>query len=315
MQETRWLEARSQGGRLRKLGLAWGRLPLALLLAGCAVAPPEPSAPPQPRVDTAGRAEQWAALDGEALFTIAGGLKPMSGGFWQTWIDVAAPDLREVRRVRRELGEWRDDELWADVHVFDQVHEGRRAALAYVVDRAALAEILVEHRGFFEPYGLCPDTHPAEVVAVIERMPKLDRHRGQGLLFGYPQHAIDFFVHAERERDAGREPPKRRFVQIPTFGAAEGRFVYAVPEAHVSTEADRRLAASAGRVLARYRELRGGTGAGAGPGDGAGVGERAEAREPGSADVASIVRALRREFAGASHGARAVGAGSARGGM
>ncbi|MEZ6036501.1 MAG: hypothetical protein R3F29_03400 [Planctomycetota bacterium] len=247
---------------------AWS---LVLLLAACASAP----------MPTAGRAVQWTALDGEALYTVAGGLKPMSGGFWQGWIDVAAPDLSDVRRVRAELAEWRDDELWADVHVFDQVHEGRRAALAYVIDRASLAAVLTEHRAFFAPYGLAPDTHPAEVVAVVERMPKLDRHRGQGLLFGYPEHAIDFFVRAEAEHAEGGEMVKRRFVQIPTFGAAAGRFVYAVPEDHVEDAADRALAQDAARVLARYRAL------------------RDECAAPGRGPVAPIVRQLRREFAAA----------------
>ncbi len=247
---------------------------LALALVACSMAPP-PAAPA-----TVARGELWAALDSEALFTIAGGLKPMSGGFWQTWIDVAAPDLAEVRRVRRALSEWRNDELWADVHVFDQVHEGRRAAVAYVLDRAAVADLLDEHRAFFAPYGLVPDTHPAEVVAVVERMPKLDRHRGQGLLFGYPEHAIDFFVRAETERAPGGKPSERRFIQIPTFGAATGRFVYAVPADHVEGPADRELAAAAARVLGRFREL------------------RAACPRPGRGPVGAVVDVLRREFAG-----------------
>lgn len=248
---------------------------LLLVLAACAFAPAAP------QVAVGGRVELWRALDGEALFTIAGGLKPMSGGFWQTWIDVAEPELGEVRRVRAELAEWRSDALWADVHVFDQVHDGRRAASAYVMDREAVAELMVEHRAFFAPYGLAPDTHPAEIVAVVERMPKLDRHRGQGLLFGYPEHAIEFFVRAEDERESGGEVVKRRFVQIPTFGAETGRFVYAVPEGHPDNEEDRELRDAAARVLARYREL------------------RAACVKAGEGPVADVVEALRREFAGA----------------
>ena len=38
-------------------------------------------------------------------------------------------------------------------------------------------------------------------LAVVERLPKLDRHRGLGLLFGYPQHAIEFFLAAEAVDD------------------------------------------------------------------------------------------------------------------
>lgn len=247
--------------------------PIALLLAACSIAPPSHPA------TTVDRTELWAALDGEALFTIAGGLKPMSSGFWRTRIEVAAPDLTEVQRVRGELAVWRNEELWADVHVFDQVHEGRRAALAYVMDRDAVANVLTRHRDFFAPYGLAPDTHPAEVVAVVERMPKLDRHRGQGLLFGYPEHAIEFFVRSEAERAPDGKPSARRFVQIPTFGSSTGHFVYAVPEDHVEGPDDSGLREAAARVLARYREL------------------RAACTPPGLGPVAPVVRALRREFA------------------
>jgi hypothetical protein len=197
-----------------------------------------------------------AALDGEALYTLASGLKPVSEGFWQTWIEVDAPELEAVARVRRALAAWRTESLWADVHVFHQVHDGKRAALAYVVDRTALAALIAREARFFAGYGLMPDTHPSEVIAVVERMPPLDRHRGQGLLFGYPQHAIDFFVAAEAAKPADGKPLPRRFVAIPTFAAATGRFVYAVAAGAPDRAEDAALAAAAAPILARWRELR-----------------------------------------------------------
>ena len=220
---------------------------LLSLLAACASAP---SLPPE----TAPLLRQ--ALDGEALYTVAGGLKPVSEGFWHAWIDVAAPDLSAVASTRSALAAWRTEALWADVHVMHEAHDGKRAARAYVVDRAALAALLQRERPFFAPYGLLPDTHPAEVLAVVERLPKLDRHRGQGLLFGYPQHAIDFFVQAAAERGADAPVVPRRFVDIPTFGSAKGRFVYAVAADAAELPADRELAAAAAQILDRYRALR-----------------------------------------------------------
>ena len=100
----------------------------------------------------------------------------------------------------------------------------------------------------------------AEVMAVVERMPKLDRHRGQGLLFGYPPHAIEFFVTAAAAADdANSKPVPRRFVQIPTFASPTGRFVYAVP-ADAGEHADDVVLREAAAVrLARYRELRHGS--------------------------------------------------------
>lgn len=228
---------------------------LPLLLTACFAHPPAaPTLPPETAPIL------LAALDGEALFTLAGGLKPVSEGFWQRWIEVAAPDLGAIATARLALAPWRNDELWADILVFHQIHGGKRAAMAYVADRRAMASVLREQAPFFAPYGLLPDTHPAEVMAVIERMPPLDRHRGQGLLFGYPPHAIEFFVAAAAAgSDANGKPAARRFVQIPTFGAATGRFVYAVPAAADEHPDDVALREAAAMRLDRYRELRHGS--------------------------------------------------------
>ncbi|MBL8752973.1 MAG: hypothetical protein JNK15_06685 [Planctomycetes bacterium] len=221
-----------------------------LLLAACATAP---VATP-PTTDTA--AIVTKALDTEALFTVAGGLKPVSEGFWHMSVDVQSPDLAAITATRAALAPWRNDTLWADVHVFHDDRGGKRAARGYVVHRQALAELLHTHAAFFAPFGLGPDTHPAEVFAVVERMPELDRHRGLGLLFGYPEHAIEFFLLAEKEQAAGGKGPQRRFVQIPTHASPTGRFVYAVAADAPELPADRELAAAAAQRLARYRELR-----------------------------------------------------------
>ena len=224
-----------------------------LLLAACATTPlAAPVAAP-----TAATAELVTkALDTEALFTIAGGLKPVSEGFWHQSVDVNAPDLGGIATARAALAPWRTDTLWADVHVFHDDRGGKRAARGYVVHRPALAALLQAHAAFFAPFGLGPDTHPAEVFAVVERMPELDRHRGFGLLFGYPAHAIEFFLAAEKAQAAGGEGPKRRFVQIPTHASPTGRFVYAVAVDAPELPADRELAAAAAPRLTRYRELR-----------------------------------------------------------
>lgn len=196
------------------------------------------------------------ALDSEALYTLVADVKPVSCGFWSAWIDTSAPDLAAMQAVRARLRCLHDEVCWADVAAFHQEHNGRRAVQAYVVHKPALRRLLAEHASFFAPLGLLPDTHPAEVFAVVERLPMLQRHRGMGLLFGYPLPAIEFFVSAAAAREPGDAPVPRRFVQIPTFGAAEGRFVYAMPADSVDGEADLALRARAAPVLQRYREAR-----------------------------------------------------------
>ena len=64
------------------------------------------------------------AADQEALYALAGGLKPMSSGFWQASFAVDEPNFVELEQVRHALGVLRNDTWYADVQVFDKVYEG-----------------------------------------------------------------------------------------------------------------------------------------------------------------------------------------------
>ncbi len=199
------------------------------------------------------------AADREALYTLAGGLKPMSSGFWQGSFEMEDPDLTELRDVRRALGHLRNRVWYADVQVFRKTHEGKRWAQGFVVHREALARMIERHQTFWNPWGVAPCTHPAEIVAIVDRMPRNDRWRGYGYLFGYPDEAVDFFVQAGMDAEDGREvgPGKdRQFLEIPTYRGESGMFTYAVPLDHVATKADREIAETAGRILDAYRQLR-----------------------------------------------------------
>ncbi|MEM6315572.1 MAG: hypothetical protein AAF743_15900 [Planctomycetota bacterium] len=234
---------------------------LLIVVSGCR-ATPGSAATKASTVESVHSAETFDLLrnaaDHEALFTLAGGLKPMSSGIWQGSFAVDEPDLSELSRVRTALTPLRNDTWYADVQVFEKVHEGERFADAYIVHRVALARMIERLEPFWRQWGITPQTHPAEVVAVVERMPRGDRWRGYGYLFGYPDAAVDFFVKAGLETDDDEIGPgqDRKFVQIPTFAAAAGRFTYAVPFDHVPTVADDVLAAEAQRILAVYTERR-----------------------------------------------------------
>lgn len=200
------------------------------------------------------------ALDGEALYTVAGGLKPLSTGFWSGRFSVESPDLSELERIRAAVALWRSDELYADVQVFATAHDGSRSIEAYVVDRRALAGMIERTAAFWSPLGVTPTTHPAEVVAIVDRLPRADRWRAYGHLFGYPAYAIDFFVDAgERARETGAQvgPGKdREFYHVPTFAKAEGAFTWAVPLGHVERAEDVEVRALAGETLDRFRTVR-----------------------------------------------------------
>ena len=192
------------------------------------------------------------AFDGEALYTIAGGLKPMSSGFVSASIAVDAPDLVEAEALRQVLDTWTcGGELAAGVHHFARIFEGKRALEAVVFHRPALHALLTRHSTFFAPYGLSPSSDPVEVVMTVEYDPTPARLRGYGYLFGYPDYAVDFFVQA-----AGIEPlVPRDFISLPTT-RGERHFVYAVPKGHVANDADRQLRLATEALFADYSARR-----------------------------------------------------------
>ena len=246
---------------MRRLHLLRDRLLVSIfvfaVLGGCVTDRSATTRPATPLVEQ--RVLLFAAADHEALYTLAGGLKPMSTGIWRGDFEIDAPDLAELDAVRQALAPLRNDVWYADVQVFDKVHDGARAAHAFIVHRTALATMIERHERFWSPWGVTPATHPAEIVAVVDRMPRTDRWRGYGYLFGYPDDAVDFFVAAGLAAEDGREigpGADREFVQIPTYAAPSGHFTYAIPMDHAETVADRALAEHAAAILAAYVETR-----------------------------------------------------------
>jgi hypothetical protein len=197
------------------------------------------------------------ALDREALYTLVGGLKPLSTGFWRAELDIEQPDTAEIVRVRRVLAPLRDETYYADVQAFATAHNGKRHLEAYVVHLASFAAMIEREREFWSPLGVTPCTHPAEVVAIVDRLPRADRWRAYGMLFGYPRYAIEFFVVAgERAKESGTEvgPGKdREFYHVPTASAAQGQFTWAVPLGHAERDEDRAIRERAGAILEAYR--------------------------------------------------------------
>ena len=232
-----------------------------MLACGCAARPLDSADRDAPLtgIEETSRFRQLltTALEREALYTLVGGLKPLSTGFWQGEMTVEGADLAELARVRRALAPLRNDAYYADVQVFATAHDGKRTLEAYVVHRASLAAMIDRERDFWSPLGITSCTHPAEVVAVVDRLPRAQRWRAYGLLFGYPRYAIDFFVDAtERGRasDAEMGPGKdREFLHIPTDSAETGRFTWAVPIGHTERAEDRTIRSRAARILSAYR--------------------------------------------------------------
>jgi hypothetical protein len=213
------------------------------------------------------------AADGEALYTLAGGLKPLSSGRAGNLpvsppVSIAALDSLDA--LRRAVGSLRCGDIGAFVHVFTAVTSARDGAVqrAYEVvlyHRDAVARTVARHRAFFATLGMTPAADVREVLAAVENAPRADRWRGYGLLFGYPDEAVAFFVRAGVEGDSTGRLVPRDFRRIETWQkfAAErdgplvlSSFVYAVPKGAAETVADRALRDAAAPIYARYARER-----------------------------------------------------------
>jgi hypothetical protein len=198
------------------------------------------------------------ALESEAFYTLVGQLKPVSEGFWDSYISLETPNLSEIERVREALAAWNESKIYyANVLVYESTQRGQRYASAYVVHVPSLRRVVESNGNFFGRLGITEKTPPAEVMLTIERCRQPDdRWRGFGMVFGYPHYAIDFFVNAGMHQRETGEFIERDFRQIPTFASQSGSFVYAVPKLSPLQLEDRSLQRRAVVLLDKYRELR-----------------------------------------------------------
>ena len=195
----------------------------------------------------------WKLLDSEAVYTLAGGLKPVSDGFWQARFPATQATTPEVERVRTALAAFRcGGEIVAGVYVFDAVYDGKRAASAFVTHRPSLDALLLCRADVFAPLGVCLGADPQRVMEAVDRAPRATRWRAFGLLFGYPEHAVEFFVAAGESEKATGTFVKRDFRTVPTWASDDGRFVYAVPKGAAERPEEVALKADAAPLFATY---------------------------------------------------------------
>lgn len=196
-------------------------------------------------------------LDSEGLYTVIGGLKPMSSGFVSTYFAIEKTDTTRLEELRQILAVLRCGEnLRCDLLTFHTVNSGKRYAEAVVFYRPAVDQMARSHAGFFAPLGLTPYTDPLAIALCVEHLEGASRNRGLGYLYGYPNAAVEFFVAGQEEYAVTKKITPRDFRQIPTFGRESGSFVYAVPKGAPETDEDRRLKSTAGRILAEYKKRR-----------------------------------------------------------
>ncbi len=200
-----------------------------------------------------------AMLDSEALYTLVGGLKPMSSGYVSFRIDTKKPDLLKLERTRQVLATAVrcGDAFVADVLVFRRGGpDGTRYAEGVVIYRPGYQRMVTHYQDFWAPFAVTPSTDPMLALTLLENDETTARNRALGYLYGYPKPAVDFFVSAADSQTDPKKIVPRDFRNIPTFSNPTNQFVYAVPQGAAVTDEDVRLRTEAGRILAAYRDRR-----------------------------------------------------------
>jgi hypothetical protein len=138
---------------------------------------------------------------------------------------------------------------------YQEAQEDKRIIQVSAVRLSLLDSLLQKQESFFGQFGLVPGTDPNVVASVIENAGVYERYRGYGYLFGYPDHAVDFFVQASLELNTTGTFIDRRFFNIPAY-AGEGYFVYANPAGYEPSAVDSAIYYRAHDVLSRYERIR-----------------------------------------------------------
>jgi len=216
------------------------------------------------------------ALDHEALYSLMGDMKPISSiGFAHSYplgkdstqkdgqqkivevgIDSIKTAMEELESWNRVLAALSFDDYQFLLVPFKQVYKGKRNLQILLCRTDLIDSLLVAQSPFFAQWGFVSGTDPAVLLTAIEFEEKHDRYRAYGYLFGYPQHAVDFFVEASLEQEATGEFVKRSFFSIPVHMRETGYFTYALPEDSTPLPLDSAKYYQASEILEEYRQLR-----------------------------------------------------------
>jgi len=208
----------------------------------------------------------WEALDEVGLYTILDTLKAVSDvrSFYRKAVDDIGNNNSEnqqdstnnLLQIQRVIDALNCGHIHFTLTPFSSIHNDERYFQIRVVNSTVLNRVIDKYPDFWQNWGFVSGSNSATILTVIEYESRFNRFRGYGYLYGYPPHAVDFFVEAARIQKETDQFVTRDFVQIPTFIRETGAFVYAVPKDHTLNESDIILRDKALITLSHYREFR-----------------------------------------------------------
>ncbi|MEJ7558422.1 MAG: hypothetical protein WKF66_08960 [Pedobacter sp.] len=210
-------------------------------------------------------------LDNEGLYTVISSLKPMSSasdlvlkiaqpdtavaGVAKV-TDVESPDYLKLERYQKVINALQFGDLKFIMLPFKMQSKGERILQINIYRQSLVDSLLTANAAFYGQFGYVPGASGQFVINTTEYEHKYDRFRSYGYLFGYPDHAVEFFVAASISNDKTGEFVKRDFYQIPVFSGTTGHFVYALSKGEKPTKVDELTKARAEYALLKYQNLR-----------------------------------------------------------
>lgn len=209
----------------------------------------------------------YTGINNEALHTLISPLKPMSDiatyRFAYSEADsldmephqvAGTPEFREkFEKLNRVVNAIECGPLSATLIPFRQNNDSLRFINLRVHRTDAIDRVLAEYPEFWEQWGFVKGSKPETVIQVMEYENPADRFRGYGYLYGYPEHAVNFFVEAAKHYDKTEERLDRDFINLPVVSDRKGRFVYAVEEGHSLNDADVFIEESAHENVSHFK--------------------------------------------------------------
>jgi hypothetical protein len=211
------------------------------------------------------------ALDNEGLYTVLGQLKSMSSvsnlqlsvaqkdssvkGARQV-SDVNSADIQKLKKYQRVVNALNFGDLKFILSPFKINSKGQRNIQINLYRKSLIDSLVNANQSFYGQFGFVGDTQAEILINTTEYESSYDRFRSYGYLFGYPEHAVSFFVEAAISNDKTGVFVKRNFFQIPVHSNLKGHFVYAMPLDSKPGPIDSAIYKRAEHSLKTYHKLR-----------------------------------------------------------
>jgi hypothetical protein len=207
-------------------------------------------------------------LDNVALYTMVGDIKPVSCMSVKCYTKYESVTRRNDKRVIKRTDELRqivkkmnNEDLHFAIYNPQRAYMIKKEDTSRVwripdlliMNKCLVKKAIKDEKDFFESIDINEDSNMdsiAKKVFIDQTCDSLNE-KAQGLLFGYPKYAIDFFINADR----GYVKNDRKPIKIPAYDK-KSDFVFVVPIGHQLSQEDSLIIDKASMVLEKYKTKR-----------------------------------------------------------